>query len=99
MNERSQPLCLFPPVFNLQADIGPVPCVAERAGVGQRRTLGQQVGGTLGCPVRCGLIGRRLLNGSGIGLVEIDENGVPWRIRPPAPQASIPGIRRSYSKL
>lgn len=25
--------------------------------------------------------GRRLLNGSGIGLVEIDEQGVPWRIR------------------
>lgn len=25
--------------------------------------------------------GRRLLNGSGIGLVEIDETGVPWRIR------------------
>jgi hypothetical protein len=25
--------------------------------------------------------GRRLLNGSGIGLVEIDEHGVPWRIR------------------
>ncbi|MFB1509750.1 MAG: alkaline phosphatase family protein, partial [Thiocapsa sp. C3-sup] len=25
--------------------------------------------------------GRRLLNGSGIGLVEIDEEGVPWRIR------------------
>jgi hypothetical protein len=25
--------------------------------------------------------GRRLLNGSGIGLVEIDAQGVPWRIR------------------
>ena len=25
--------------------------------------------------------GRRLLNGSGIGLVEIDEAGAPWRIR------------------
>ncbi|HVL76945.1 MAG TPA: alkaline phosphatase family protein, partial [Noviherbaspirillum sp.] len=25
--------------------------------------------------------GRRLLNGSGIGLVELDPNGVPWRIR------------------
>jgi hypothetical protein len=25
--------------------------------------------------------GRRLLNGSGIGLVELDEAGVPWRIR------------------
>lgn len=25
--------------------------------------------------------GRRLLNGSGIGLVELDEEGVPWRIR------------------
>lgn len=25
--------------------------------------------------------GRRLLNGSGIGLVELDEQGVPWRIR------------------
>ncbi len=25
--------------------------------------------------------GRRLLNGSGIGLVELDEHGVPWRIR------------------
>jgi hypothetical protein len=25
--------------------------------------------------------GRRLLNGSGIGLVEIDKEGVPWRIR------------------
>ncbi|MBL8891316.1 MAG: alkaline phosphatase family protein [Planctomycetaceae bacterium] len=25
--------------------------------------------------------GRRLLNGSGVGLVEIDERGVPWRIR------------------
>ena len=25
--------------------------------------------------------GRRLLNGSGIGMVEIDEHGVPWRIR------------------
>lgn len=25
--------------------------------------------------------GRRLQNGSGIGLVEIDETGVPWRIR------------------
>jgi hypothetical protein len=25
--------------------------------------------------------GRRLLNGSGIGLVELDERGVPWRIR------------------
>ncbi|HKK23432.1 MAG TPA: alkaline phosphatase D family protein [Pseudohaliea sp.] len=25
--------------------------------------------------------GRRLLNGSGIGLVEMDERGVPWRIR------------------
>ena len=25
--------------------------------------------------------GRRLLNGSGIGLVELDEQGRPWRIR------------------
>jgi hypothetical protein len=25
--------------------------------------------------------GRRLLNGSGIGVVELDEHGVPWRIR------------------
>lgn len=25
--------------------------------------------------------GRRLLNGSGIGLVELDATGVPWRIR------------------
>nr|MCU0957056.1 alkaline phosphatase family protein [Hydrogenophaga sp.] len=25
--------------------------------------------------------GRRLLNGSGIGLVELDDEGVPWRIR------------------
>ena len=25
--------------------------------------------------------GRRLLNGSGIGLVELDLEGVPWRIR------------------
>lgn len=25
--------------------------------------------------------GRRLQNGSSIGLVEIDERGVPWRIR------------------
>jgi hypothetical protein len=25
--------------------------------------------------------GRRLLNGSGIGWVELDEQGVPWRIR------------------
>ncbi|HRP98430.1 MAG TPA: hypothetical protein PL143_19510, partial [Rhodocyclaceae bacterium] len=25
--------------------------------------------------------GRRLLNGSGIGLVELDAEGVPWRIR------------------
>lgn len=25
--------------------------------------------------------GRRLLNGSGIGLVELDAQGLPWRIR------------------
>ena len=25
--------------------------------------------------------GRRLLNGAGIGLVELDAEGVPWRIR------------------
>lgn len=38
--------------------------------------------------------GRRLLNGSGVGLVELDEQGVPWRIRQILHQGRFVGFSR-----
>lgn len=38
--------------------------------------------------------GRRLLNGSGIGLVELDDQGVPWRIR----QLLVNGSRVEFTR-
>lgn len=42
--------------------------------------------------------GRRLLNGSGIGLVEIDEHGVPWRIRELMANGEVRGFTRRESE-